>query len=400
MDHAATYRVSQSLTIQINPRGRLVASTSAFSRLPKELGPEAIPVLQAFGGGSTPARAMAGLAEEWEFDEAGFAELVDTLLGEGLLVPEREGGAASTDGFNSLQMQHFMVRDTIRVMAYRAAITAHAPGRSVVEVGCGTGILSLFAAQAGARRVVAIEETSIAGLAREMVRANGFEGVVEVVSANSRDVELDEPAELLIHEILGTDPFSENLMPYILDARERLLVKGGRMIPGRLELYCAGIHAEDPNPGITRSLALREGRELAGLYGLDFSPYLQAIQDEPEFRRTLWVQQREFPHPILSAECRLYDLDFSADLSASGETVEATLEIQSAGDLTSLVLYFRAHLDERICLTTSPFAPKTHWGWTVRDLTQPLAVRAGDRIALRARVETVLGRQQLQVDLA
>lgn len=338
---------------------------------------------------------MAKLAAERGLDQTGFAGLVDDLLQKGLLVSEG-GATAFKGGFGSLQTQHPMVRDTVRVMAYRAAIAAHAPGRSVVEIGCGTGILSLFAAQAGARRVVAIDETAIAGLAREMVRANGFEGVVEVVSGNSRSVELDEPAELLIHEILGRDPLSESLVPSILDARERLLAKGGRLLPGRLEILCVGVQADEPRPAFCRGRALEEGRELAALYGLDLSPYLQALAEEPEPRRRHWVEQPEFPYPVLSGELGLYDLDLAGDLARVGQPVEAELEIRSAGELTSVLTYFRAHLDERIRLTTSPFAPKTSWGWTVRDLSRRVAVKPGDRVALRARVE----RQRLRVDLA
>lgn len=400
MDNDALYRVSQSLTIQIDAGGRLVASVSA-SRPPKELDADAVPVLRAFGGGSTPRLVLAALAAEWDLDEAGFAESVDALLEEGLLVSGDGEGKAYRYGFGSVQVQHPMVRDTVRVMAYRAAIAAHAAGRSVVEVGCGTGLLSLFAAQAGARRVVAIEETAIAGLAREMVRANGFEGVVEVVSGNSRNVELGEPAELLIHEILGSDPFSENLIPYLQDARERFLGGGGgRLIPCRLEILCAGVRVEEGDGAVTREQALREGRELAGLYGLDLSPYLRALEEGPGFRRTSSPAQSRFPYPILSGECRLYDLDLAADLSAAGGPVGAVLDIEAPGELNALVLYFRAHLDERTCLSTSPFAPRTHWGWYVRDLSRSVPVRAGDRVAVQARVDTVLGRQQLWVDLA
>ncbi len=310
------------------------------------------------------------------------------------------GGPLAAEGFGTLQMQHFMVRDTVRVMAYRAAITAHAAGRSVVEIGCGTGLLSIFAAQAGARRVVAIEETSIGDLAREMVRANGFDGVIEIVSANSRDVTLDEPADLVIHEILGSDPFAENIVPCLQDARQRFLKSGGRMIPHRLEILCAGVHVDNPEGAFTRDQALREGRELAGLYGLDLSPFLRALESGPDFQRNLWLPGTRFHYPVLTGECLLYDLDLTADLSGAGAPVEASLDVQAPGDLTSVVLYFRAHLDERTILTTSPFAPKTHWGWGVRDLARPARVRPGDRVALRAQVDTVLGRQQLRVDLA
>lgn len=51
-------------------------------------------------------------------------------------------------------------QDYIRTGTYHAAITENRKdfeGRRVMDVGCGSGILSMFAAQAGAERVYAVE---------------------------------------------------------------------------------------------------------------------------------------------------------------------------------------------------------------------------------------------------
>jgi len=50
-----------------------------------------------------------------------------------------------------------------------------------MDVGAGSGILSLFAAQAGARKVYAVEASNMALSAKKLVKANGFENVIEVV---------------------------------------------------------------------------------------------------------------------------------------------------------------------------------------------------------------------------
>ena len=118
----------------------------------------------------------------------------------------------------------------MRVQAYRAAILRQCAGKRVVEIGCGTGILSIFAAQAGATAVTAIEETRIAELAARLLVANGVEDRVEIKLGNSRDVEIDPPADVIVHELLGSDPFSESILPVIADAR-RFLAPGGRFEP-------------------------------------------------------------------------------------------------------------------------------------------------------------------------
>jgi protein arginine N-methyltransferase 1 len=291
VDWDAEYVISRSLTLEVTRLGKLIAATS-LSRRPYELDAEAVPVLLAFASGATPRAAFEGLQEEWEIDWDGFGQFVGTMLDDGVLVPA--GGEPATKlvstGFGAAANHVAMLRDTVRVMAYRAAIERHAPGKRVVEVGCGTGILSLFAAKAGASKVIAIEESQVSETAAAMFKANGCLDVIDLKVANSRNVDLDEPADVLIHEILGVDPFDENLLPVLLDARRRLLRPGGRMLPRRLEVCCLGIEGTE-DPRRDAAMAVARARELSGLHGLDFGPVIQAVEaaaSRPSRRPATW----------------------------------------------------------------------------------------------------------------
>ena len=57
-----------------------------------------------------------------------------------------------------------------------------------MDVGCGSGILSLFAAQAGAKRVYAVEASSMAANARKLVKANGFDEIITVIESKVEDI--------------------------------------------------------------------------------------------------------------------------------------------------------------------------------------------------------------------
>lgn len=74
-----------------------------------------------------------------------------------------------------------MLKDTVRTDAYRDFIYDNKhlfKGKVVLDVGCGTGILSMFCARAGATKVIAVDNSDIVDKARENVFLNGLEGVV------------------------------------------------------------------------------------------------------------------------------------------------------------------------------------------------------------------------------
>lgn len=403
MEWDVPYVVSRSLTFEILRTGRL-AATSSISRPAQDMDFDALPVLMAFAAGATPRAALAGLRGEWELEDEGFATVVASLIDQAFLVPVGQESSVSLaqEGFASVLGHHNMLRDTVRVMAYQAAIARHSRGCSVVEVGCGTGILSIFAARAGARRVVAIEESEIATLAERMFRANGCDGIVELRRANSRDVELDEPADLLIHEILGTDPFAENLLPAVFDARERLLRPGGRLLPWRIQVFCVGVEAET-KPHRDREYLLAEAAEAQRLYGVSMAPLLEVLAEvdprllAPPFED---ADAKIFKPRVLSEECLLFDLDLRTDgLDRAGEPSEARLRIRSPGTLGALAVYFRAHLDEDTQLSTGPFAALTSWGRSLRLLARCVAVAPGDEVRLALELKSRRGRQMLDIDL-
>lgn len=395
------FAVSQALTLQLDPRGFWLG-TNSVSRRPQRIDDDALPVLAAFARPSTPSAALAALSEEWDIDGDEFGALTARLVDLGFLTSGNGAGASlAGEGFAHALPHFFMIRDSIRVAAYRGAIERCCAGRSVLEIGCGTGILSIFAARAGARRVVAIEESEIAAVARRMFAANGCADSVDLRLGNSRDIAIDEPAEVIIHEILGNDPLSENLLVYLDDARQRLLAPGGRLIPHRLEIACVGIELEEP-PAIDRDRAAGETRQLAAAYGLSFEPLIAALEETPPTRfprRLTFPSGEPFKAPILTRESQLWDLDLQRPPDEDlGRSRTIPLTVKKPGRLGAILVFFHAHLDEHAVLSTSPFAPPTHWGWDVRPLSKEVAVGPGDAVELAVGTEVRRGIQRIVID--
>lgn len=78
-----------------------------------------------------------------------------------------------------------MLQDSPRNEAYRSAIfnnKDYIRGKTVLDVGTGTGLLSIFCAQAGASKIFAVEASNLFELARKVVTENGFDDIIEVRS--------------------------------------------------------------------------------------------------------------------------------------------------------------------------------------------------------------------------
>src|SRR5262249_1987264 len=127
-----------------------------------------------------------------------------------------------------------MIMDRIRTNAYKQALArAIKPGDVVVDLGAGTGVFTLNACRLGAKLVHAIEPNPVIQVAREIVEANGFSDRVVFHQAMSFDVELPQPADVIVNDLHGVLPLKERAIPTIADARRRLLKPGGVLIPQR-----------------------------------------------------------------------------------------------------------------------------------------------------------------------
>ena len=133
--------------------------------------------------------------------------------------------------------QRALVGDERRLAAYRETIARVVrPGHVVVDLGAGTGVLSVYAARAGAARVHAVDRSVSPAHLRAVLEQNGVADRVQIHYADSRAVELPEQCDVLIAEI-GLDE------EVLLDARRRFLRAGGVAIPEEVTFCMAPIHA-------------------------------------------------------------------------------------------------------------------------------------------------------------
>lgn len=138
-----------------------------------------------------------------------------------------------------------MLKDTVRTRAYQNAIEGNPfdfKDKIVMDIGCGTGILSIFAARAGAKHVYAIENAEIALYAVEIIKRNGLSDKITVIKGKMEEITLPVPqVDIIISEWMGYFLLYESMLDSVLWARDKYLVKGGKMLPDKVEMYIAAV---------------------------------------------------------------------------------------------------------------------------------------------------------------
>ena len=147
--------------------------------------------------------------------------------------------------YSSFHIHEEMLKDTVRTRTYQRAIMDNPEDfkdKIVMDIGCGTGILSIFAARAGAKHVYAIEYAEIALFAREIIKRNGLQDKITVIKCKMEEIELPVPkVDIIISEWMGYFLLYESMLDCVLWARDKYLIEGGKMLPDRAQLYIAAI---------------------------------------------------------------------------------------------------------------------------------------------------------------
>ncbi len=168
-------------------------------------------------------------------------------------------------GFDAAPIHISMLNDRARTSNYIDGIREVVQsGDIVVDVGTGTGILAIAAAEAGARHVYAIEASGIGKLAGKIFKANGVANRITLIEGWSTQINLPELADVMISEMIGNEPLAENVLEITTDAIKRLLKPNARLIPRKIKIF--GLPVTIPqNRTYETDFCRREPPELAFL---------------------------------------------------------------------------------------------------------------------------------------
>ncbi|KAM3383947.1 hypothetical protein ACQJBY_008537 [Aegilops geniculata] len=312
--------------------------------------------------------------------------------------------------YSSFGIHREMLGDKVRTDAYRDALLDNPSlmnGATVLDVGCGTGILSLFAAKAGASRVVAVDGSAkMSSVATQVAKNNGLlydenanteqKGgqVISVVHTkaeelNHKIVVPPNGFDVLVSEWMGYCLLYESMLSSVIYARDHFLKPGGAILPDTATILGAGF-----GRGGT-SLPFWEN-----VYGFDMScigkevtgssarfPVVDVLDSKDVVTDTAVL------HSFDLATMKESEMDFTASLEL--RLPESCAAVPGVTWCHGIVLWFDTGFTSRFCkdkpvvLSTSPFSTPTHWSQTIFTFEEPIAmVKDGSVVGSSASVGT------------
>lgn len=296
--------------------------------------------------------------------------LVGKLRSSGLLAGAAAPSQEPRYGYARPDIHRHMLQDKVRTDAFRDALyEVVKPGSTVIDMGTGTGVLAIFAAQAGASEVHAIECSEIVDQAREVARLNGYPQI-QFHQEDATELELDTHADVIVSEWLGYFVYADGMYPAVAALRDRTLKPGGVMVPMSVDLFLAPMHDTDDDGHVYWAQKP---------YGLDFSPVAEAEYHFGQIRTVKPEALLAAPQLVHSIDCHTAnpdDLCFRAQVSFTSTR---------AGELNGFCGHFSSQLSPSVVLDTAPGTPDTHWQQQVFAV-HPIPVLAGDRVDLEIEV--------------
>ncbi|KAF3674850.1 putative histone-arginine methyltransferase CARM1 [Capsicum annuum] len=284
--------------------------------------------------------------------------------------------------YGQLLHQQNMLQDFVRTGTYYAAVIENRAdflGRVVVDVGAGSGILSLFAAQAGAKHVYAVEASEMAEYAKKLIAGNpSLSERITVIKGKVEEVELPVKADILISEPMGTLLVNERMLESYVIARDRFLVPNGKMFPTVGRIHMAPFSDEYLYMEIANKAIFWQQQSY---FGVNLTP-LQRSAYEGYFSQPV---VDAFDPRLLIAPAISHVINFTSIKEEDLYEIEIPLKFTSpvSTRVHGLACWFDVLFNGSTVprwLTTAPGAPTTHWYQLRCVLSQPLYVMPGQEI--------------------
>ena len=226
-----------------------------------------------------------------------------------------------------------MLIDPVRGSAYTGGGSRdRAAWRSGRRHRCRPGVLGVYAATLGARRVFLIDPDASVYAGAELARENGVGDRVEVIRALSTEVELPESADVIVSDLRGVMPFHGHHLIAATDMRRRLLAPGGVCIPRR-DIVSAALVQDDALHA--RTVGAWSGLPIA----LTHDSFTRLLANR-------WYRTRATEEQLLCGASHFVTLDYDLPNPALAARWETVADARWHGTRIAALVRHRAHGDD------------------------------------------------------
>ena len=277
------------------------------------------------------------------------------------------------NSYSNFNIHEEMLKDKVRTGAYQKAILDNKEifkDKIVLDIGSGTGILSFFAADAGAKHVYGIEFADIADFSMEIIKKNNMQDKITIIKAKVEEAELPvEKVDIILSEWMGYFLLYESMLDCVLFARDKWLKKDGYMFPDRAQMFLAGI--ED------KKYKHRKIDSWNNIYGFNMKCIKEAAIAEPLIDNCT-------DEYLISSTCKIFDIDLY-NIKKEELDFMSGYEIEFNYDdcFNGLVSWFNVSFNKvqnKVILPTGPYDKQTHWKQVVFYIEDDVNVKKGEKL--------------------
>jgi len=273
-----------------------------------------------------------------------------------------------------------MLKDEVRTVSYRDAIfqnRAQFKDKIVLDVGCGSGILSMFAAAAGAKHVIGVDRSNIIEMARKVVSDNGFDNKITLIQGKMEEVELPfDKVDIIVSEWMGYFLLYEAMLDTVLYARDRYLKPDGLILPDKAIMRIAAIEDSDYK---SQKIDFWDS-----VYGFDYSAFKSVALHEP-------LVDCVSMNALLSPGSDLFEIDlYTVTKEDLAFDQEFDLVCTDNDKVHGFVVWFDMEfmkLKHNIRFSTGPQSQETHWKQTVFYTKKDYECYTGEEIRGRMQIK-------------
>lgn len=300
------------------------------------------------------------------------------------------------DLYASMRSHKVMLEDMARMEAYHSAIFKNKSemiaDKVVLDVGTGTGVLAVWAANAGAKRVYAVDASNAAGLARRLVQSEEVSDVVTVLHSKVEEVQIPEPVDVIVSEWMGSLLVKESMFDSVAYARDKWLRPGGLLLPSHATILL-GLYTPTSDYDHTHFVRAKLEKEKAEWdetvtnlqrLDVDYSGFTaELVQDlSDHFLRNAIRVNYLSPDHLASEPQRVLEFDCATvDPAALVQfSKEFQFTVTKHAEIRGFLGWFTTDFPNGVVLDTGPGPIYTHWGQQLYPLKESFKVVPGDKV--------------------